>query len=396
MKTRSSARPCDRSRRRWDCIHHIYNLEEGDVLPDRTGLFHRPAEKRLLKKKRDILVRRHHPDRQGKEASARLFNIVWNLWQYIDSKYDPPLDMTGEDDDDVMVDIQRQRERSEAEDQSNVPLAGSEGDDLDDWNLAQKQMRATQSVGTSEQRGDDVDAAGAVARQDAGGNEAGAGGLCDIDDDDDCDSLFGDSSASECDGGDRHERSEFGVCGEDMHITGEKNQHNERGSVRCCGGGMDGGGDQREVHANDSSDFGEKQEDPRSPKCPQNLLGLKCQPHGVAWAAYTGTVTKVRVPDINKPNERLFRIEYEDNDWEELWRRELEALPRAEGCSVSFPHIGYKVTKYFVPIGTISAFGRKNGTTSIFFVHMSVCTKINKLLQSLFLHCRSWVLYCDF
>ena len=102
---------CDHTRRRWNCFYHFFGIRPGDVSPPispgATGLFHDESHYNLIKEKHRALALRYHPDRRGKEANPVKFNLIQSAWEFVKSKYEPPIDITGDDE----IDPQRERER---------------------------------------------------------------------------------------------------------------------------------------------------------------------------------------------------------------------------------------------------------------------------------------------
>ena len=120
--------------RRWNCVYHFFGIRPGDISPGATGLFHDESQYNLIKKKHRALVRRYHSDRGGKEVNSVKFFLIQSAWKFVKSKYEPPIDITGDDE------IDPQRERSEEDDEYNIPLAESEEDDFKMWDLSHRDI----------------------------------------------------------------------------------------------------------------------------------------------------------------------------------------------------------------------------------------------------------------
>ena len=125
----------DDARRRWNCVCHYFGIERGVVSPDATGLLHDEKQYKLVKKRHRKLALLYHPDKGGNPVK---FALIQGAWRFIESKYEPPIDITSDNEDEHPVAIDRQIERLEDDDQYNISLDEKEENDFNTWDLSQQ------------------------------------------------------------------------------------------------------------------------------------------------------------------------------------------------------------------------------------------------------------------
>ena len=77
----------------------FFGIKPGDVSPGATGLLHDEKQYKLTKKRHCALARLYHSDSGGKEVSSVKFSLIQSVWKFIESNYEPPIDITGDDED---------------------------------------------------------------------------------------------------------------------------------------------------------------------------------------------------------------------------------------------------------------------------------------------------------
>lgn len=407
---RSDSMNHDHTRRRWNCVCRFFGINPGDISPGATGLLHDENQYKLLKKRHRALVRLYHSDRGGKEVNSVKFSLIQSAWKFIESKYEPPIDITGDEEDERPVAIDRQIERSEEDDQYNISLAESEENDFDIWDLSQQkektkaaEVRPMESGHCGMNRGGtDVNMHNINVEEMYVANPRDslvATRWCDNDssmfdeeiqrkDTSDSSQEDSDKEVAEFKDGEQYwggeiehaQKNDIGDDdeGEEPERKDEEKRHSESSSddtyshfsdisdIDSCGQSENIEEDFSDNHGN-MKHGGNRGEHESKAKCPEDLLGKECEPWGRALAWYEGTVEKIEVLDLKRPNEITLRVTYTDGDKEDLHPSELIRLPKVVGCKIQFPQPGYKFMKQFVPIGIISSFFTANGTISIIY-----------------------------